>query len=232
MCYCYRRIESAKEEIKSSDIYCSTIVSLKEGLQTLKNPKIEEIVCFGLGHVSDRIVSRYQLALLLCLRTELQVNVSVQDPGFWSIDKIILKELEFTILDGNLEGKYKAKSTTLFYLPHCPKQLSNNLLWCNWGLNLQNCIIISNSFVTITENLSKKELTNNANFISDILPYTSEFAIINTFKFFDVFNDTAIHIFPLVKLILIPEDFWKNREEPTYDSQDIEFITSNINNSS
>lgn len=206
------------------------MVSLREALVSLENPKIEEIVCFGLGHVSDRIVSRYQLALLLCLRNELKVDVFIQDPGFWSIDKIILKELGFTLLENNLEGKYKANKTTLFYLPHCPKQLTNNLLWYNWDLHLKNCIVISNSFVRVTENLSKKELVKNANYIADILPYTFEFAVINTFKFFDVFNDTAIHVFPLTKLILIPEDFWANREEPKYDLDDIEFITNNLEN--
>lgn len=160
----------------------------------------------------------------MCFRDKLDIKVFVQDPVLWKIEDEILNDLNCEVLKNNLEGKYKVETCAkIFYLPHCPKQLTNNLLWSNWGLNLKNCIIISNSFCTLTENLTKRQLIHDANYISDILPHTLELAVINSFKYFDVFNDTAIHIFPLNKISLLSTDFWENREEPSY-NDNIEFI--------
>ena len=38
----------------------------------------------------------------------------------------------------------------LFFLPHCPKQLSNNLLWSNWRPDkLRRLVVVGNSFKRI-----------------------------------------------------------------------------------
>lgn len=209
-------------------MFCSLIASLREGFKELNNPELNDLYCLGIGHVSERIVSRYQLALFLALRNKLKINeVFVYDPVLWDVEKEILNELGITVTETNLEGKYNVRTdaVAIFYLPHCPKQLTNNLLWSNWGLRLSNCIIISNSFSNIVDNLSKQQLTKNANYISDILPHTLELAVINSFKYYDVFNDTAIHMFPVNRLSLISEDFWRNRDEPNY-LDDSEFVTN------
>lgn len=201
------------------------LASLREGSEYLKGADVKEIVCLGIGHVGERIVPRYQLGLLLCLKEKYNASVYVQDPVLWKVEKEILTDLGLQPLDKNIQGKYKAKpnATTIFFLPHCPKQLTNNLLWRNWGVNLCNCIVIANSFTNITETLTKRQLMQSASYISNIFPHTLELAVVNSFKYFDVFNDTAIHIFPSSRLSLIPIDFWKNRTEPKYED-DAEFI--------
>lgn len=216
-------------EIVATDLFDSVTALLKEGLFALKNPVISEIICFGLGKIGECTIARYQFALLLCLKELYNVDVYVYDPIFSENDISLLNHFGINILEKNLEGKYKIinRETTLFYLPHCPKQLTNNLVWANWGLNLNYCIIISNSFNRIIENSSKTTLIENAEYISKITPYVHELAIINTFKYYEVFNDTSIHVFP--KLNLISPDFWEYCSEPKYLDEDIEFVTSNVN---
>lgn len=213
----------------ATDLFDSVTALLKEGLLTLKNPLISEIICFGLGKFGECTIARFQFALLLCLKELYNVDIYVYDPIFSEHDIGLLNHFNINILEENSEGKYKIKNekTTLFYLPHCAKQLTNNLLWANWGLHLNYCIIVSNSFNRIVENSSIKTLIESAEYISKITPYVHELAIINSFKYYEVFNDTSIHVFP--RLNLIYPDFWENRPEPKYLDEDIEFITSRVN---
>lgn len=202
---------------------------MRESQSALPNPEIKEIICLGLGRIGECVVSRYQLGLLLCLRDVFNVKVSIFDPVFTERERLILKELNCVCLTENLEGKYLVDKTTLFYLPHCPKQLSNNLIWANWGLNLSNCIIIANSFSNILETNTRKVIQENAAYILNISSYVSELSIINTFKYYDIFNDLAVHVFPFRKLCLLSDDFWKYQDEPRYESHDIEFVTNKLN---
>lgn len=210
-------------------MFASARASLREGLNILNNPNITKIVCFGLGKIGECTIPRYQLALLLCLRELYNAEVQVYDPAFCRIECDILREFNCVVLNSNCEGKYAVNDheTTVFYLPHCPKQLSNNLLWSNWGLKLSKCIIIANSFTSIIENTPSRVLRKFAQYISKISPYMIELAVINSFKFYEVFNDTAIHIFPPKDIVLISEEFWEYNKEPQYSDDDIEFIRNN-----
>lgn len=203
---------------------------MREGLDILHNPEIKEIVCFGLGRIGECMIARYQLALLICLRDLYTTKCYVYDPIFNENDLKLLRHYNIEILLVNQEGKYQAKqcSSTIFFLPHCPKQLSNNLLWANWGLELHNCIIIANSFTQIIETNSKRIINANAEYICKAYPHFNELAVINTFKYYDIFNNLAIHIFPWENLSLISKDFWKSKEEPNYRESDVEFITKAI----
>lgn len=195
----------------------------------MSHPKITKIVCFGLGRIGECTIARYQLALLLCLRDLCNAEVQVYDPVFCQIERDILREFNCVVLSDNSEGKYVADGcdATVFYLPHCPKQLSNNLLWANWGLGLSRCIIIANSFTNIIEKTPGRFLGKFAQYISQISPYMTELAVINSFKFYEVFNDTAIHIFPPKDIVFVSEEFWEGNKEPQYSDDDVEFITNN-----
>lgn len=181
-----------------------------------------------MGRIGECTIARYQLALLLCLKELCKAEVQVFDPVFCKVECQILRELNCIVLSHNLEGKYVVKGfdTVVFYLPHCPKQLSNNILWSNWGLGLSRCIIIANSFTNIIENTPARFLTKFAQYITNISPYMTELAVVNSFKFYEVFNDTAIHIFPPKVINLISKEFWGNVEEPQYSDGDVEFITN------
>ncbi|CAH1119329.1 unnamed protein product [Phaedon cochleariae] len=226
-----RRILDAKVELSKTDLHDSIVASLREGLCALKTERICEIVSFGLGQISECVTSRYQFALLLCLQDFLNVKIIAYDPIFTELDIELLNHFEVTVLKENTEGKYKvsSKEPVLFFLPHCPKQLTNNLLWDNWGLYLQSCIIIANSFTTIVESNSSRILKESAEYILKILPHVLELPLINSFKFSEIFNDLAIHFFPNLEFVC--QDLWDTAPEPKYVKSDIEFITKNSDNS-
>lgn len=194
-----------------------------EAIELLNKPEINEIICLGIGRIGECLISRYQFALILLLRDFLKIKLSIYDPILTQNDTTTLLEHYNCIqLLENCEAKYNVNKTTLFYMPHCPKQLSNNLIWSNWGLNLRNCLILANSFNTIVENTTKRLLKINGYYITKILPYCIEIAVVNNFKFYEVFNDTALHIFP--NLHVISNDFWSDNAEPEYLDEDVEFI--------
>ncbi|XP_072383855.1 SRR1-like protein, partial [Diabrotica undecimpunctata] len=175
------------------------------------------------------LISRFQLAVLLNLSDQFGSKIAVYDPIFSETDKDILRSFEIEILNENLEGKYSINSnkTVLFYMPHCSKQLTNNLIWANWGLNLGHCVVVANSFNKIIESSSTRHVADCANYITKILPYVFEVAIINTFKYYEVFSDIAVHVFP--KMNLVCPDVWKDNQEPGYKQNDVEFITKAVN---
>lgn len=147
------------------------------------------------------------------------------DPVFSAGEKEILRKFNFEVLEENLEGKYLAEKPTLFYFPHCPKQLSNNFLWKNLSLeNLKNLTLISNSFKNIIDSTPERFLRLNAHYLIEIAPYVTEETLENNFKFTDIFNDTSIHYFQAEKLNLIPPEFWLDNKEPTYEKEDLEFV--------
>ena len=84
--------------------------------------------------------------------------MQVFDPLFTPCERKILKDLGLESSEENLEGRYSCQNNfTLFYLPHCPKQLTNNILWTNWD-QLENVVIIGNSINSCVLNLSEKQL--------------------------------------------------------------------------
>lgn len=194
----------------------------------LKDRKVVEIVCLGLGHVAECNISKYQLALLLCLRDHCKPSkVFVHDPIFYKKECEVLTKLGLEVISENKEGGYviSDKGPTLVYLPHCPKQLTNNFLWSNWGVNLQNCILMCNSFHSLIDNQPSRILSETVPYIFKIFPHTSEETLTNNFKYTDIFNDTAIHYFSKENLEQLDSDFWVKGDKPTYENTE-EFITS------
>lgn len=192
----------------------------------LQDRNIIEIICFGLGHISECNISRYQLAFLLCTKEFCSVNkVLVHDPIFYKSECEILRKLGLEVIVENNEGSYVTDNDgiTLAYLPHCPKQLTNNFLWCNWGVKLYNCLLVCNSFTALIDNHPTRILSESVPYIYKIHPHTDEIIIENNFKFTDIFNDTSLHKF--TKDLSIESEFWKKGDKPTYKNTE-EFITS------
>lgn len=228
--YLFRRILLAKEEIATSE-FCSTVlIKLNQGLNQLDFVGVKKIICYGLGHFVDCVGPRYQFGLLLSLKDHFSASVSVFDPVFYNTEIEILRELGCEVITVNEEGKHKLSPhiVTLVYLPHCPKQLTNNFLWTNWGPELKNCIIFSNSFSKIVESQPKRILNTSAGYILNIIPHTNELSINNSFKYKDIFNDLALHIFPHEKLSSVSQVFWNVCEEPKYNADETEFITKKL----
>lgn len=221
----FRKILSAVDVLKDSQYYKDVIKSVSSITQ---DKEFVELVCFGLGHIGECNISRYQLALVLCLKNVFKIaNVLVHDPIFSSQDCELIKRFKLTIIKKNKEGGYVILNTgkTIVYLPHCPKQLTNNFLWSNWGINLENCILLCNSFTSLLENQLTRVLSESVPYIQKIFSYITEVSLENNFIYKDIFNDTSIHYFPNEKLKLAPVEFWLNREKPEYKDTE-EFITS------
>lgn len=187
-----------------------------------------QILCFGLGRFSSCSTSRFQLAYILLIKEHFNIkSASFSDPIFSSQEKLLLESLNCQVITENLEGKNQIENNdkTIFYLPHCPKQLTNNILWKNWGIHLKNIILIGNSFDSLISLTPERILKSNAEFILKINPFVKELHLENNFKYSDIFNDTSIHLFEKDKIESLEIEFWENISEPTYNKEDTEFIT-------
>lgn len=179
---------------------------------------ITEIICLGLGHFSTCKIAVHQLALLLLLRQELNCPVEVFDPVFSRTEKDLLAQLGLKEAEQNCEGRRKAtpENSSLFILPHCPRELSNNLLFANWDpYSLQNCIIYSNSFDSLRLHTPARFLINYE-YLVRAAQLVEEFVVPNTFRFQDVFNDLNLHIFPARLVKQAPPEFWDSPRRPVY----------------
>lgn len=226
--YCFvffRSIQAAFDDLKCSEY----LEGISKTVSTiLQSRKVVEIVCFGLGHIGECQISRHQLALLLYLKDICgPEKVLVHDPIFYKSECEVLRKLGLVIIAENKEGSYiiSEQGVTIVYLPHCPKQLTNNFLWSNWSKNLENCILICNSFSTLIENQPSRILSETVPCILEIFPLTTETVLENNFKFTDIFNDTSIHYFPKKKIENQASEFWIKRDKPQYKNSE-EFITS------
>lgn len=213
------------EELRISNYFADFSKAVSKFLQ---DKETVEIICFGLGHIAECNISKHQLALLLCLKDFYSpTKVFVHDPIFYKGECEVLKRLGLQVILENNEGSYitSEKLTTIAYFPHCPKQLTNNFLWSNWGVKLQHCLLICNSFSSLSDNNPSRIIADTVPYIHKILPHTTELELENNFKFTDIFNDTSIHYFPKEKLEGIDSEFWIKGEKPTYKNTE-EFITS------
>ncbi|XP_068679202.1 SRR1-like protein [Montipora foliosa] len=191
---------------------------------------IVDIVCYGIGRIASCPIARYQFAFLLLLKEFLQIagDCFIYEPLFSQDETMVVKEMGCLLIESNEEGKRKVEQITLFFMLHCGKPLYNSVLWANWGPGLSNVIILGNRFSSYQERLPSRQLIDEAPYIYNILPYTAETLVHNSFHHNDIFNDSAIHWFPRDMLTRVPHSVWQNCEEPKYDSNDPEIITQSL----
>ena len=156
--------------------------------------------------------------------------VLVFDPVLSESEKEILSRLNLSVGQINEEGKFPISENTVFYFPHCPKHLPNNLLWSNWKkTSLSKVFLLSNSFERIITNLPSRLIKQEgAEFILRVSGCVKETPVKNNYRLNDVFNDTSIHSFPEILLSSKKRDpkFWDRGEAPVYIEPDREFVTN------
>ena len=111
------------------------------------------------------------------------------------------------------------RTTTLFFMPHCPKGLYENVLWANWD-RLDKICIVGNSLVTYVERATAS--SQSASCLELVQPLVKEQLIDYSKKdikampghFEAAFNDTYWTCFSGSK-----EDWPKRPEEPSQDGQ-------------
>ena len=195
-----QRINTYKQDITVHPVWeaiCHHITSISGS-----NP-ISEIVCYGLGSVLGGVstyASRQQLALLLAIKDHTAVNVYAYDPAFGSQDLELLQSFNILPLAQNDYGKRFAETKTLFFMPRCPFELFNNLLWKNWA-NWNNVLFFGNDFTNLDSQLTSAVFEERYRFIY------SSLSVLNTLRvnFADssldnVMNNCVFHSFSSCKV--------------------------------
>jgi hypothetical protein len=117
--------------------------------------RIRQIVVYGIGNFSETgktyySASMWQLAFAVCLRThftddvnhsdgnvdkeEAVIRLVYFDPCSTADEKTFLVErLDFHLLTTNDRGNHPVSAlSTLFFMPHCPAQLYEHVVWSNF----------------------------------------------------------------------------------------------------
>lgn len=135
----------------------------------------------------------------------------------------------------NIEGRFSTDpdQQVLYFLPHCPKSLTNNLLATNWTREqLENTVLVCNSFQALLVNTLERDIIKEAKYVQRIAEYTTETSLRVSERHFDSFNDTSIHIFTKEDLDRITDgNFWTIRDNPVDENTDSELITKQLEDS-
>ena len=209
-----------------SSFYKSFLTLLTEIIEK-NNKSVTHTICLGLGQISTCKIAQHQLGLLLLLREHFLCPIEVFDPVFSSTDKDIITHFKLELGTTNCEGKRKPVSSagfTFFFFPHCPKELSNNLLYTNWNPNhLEHCILYANSFEKIRLDTPSRFL-QSYHYLLQSTEIVEELAVPNNFRFLDIFNDLSLHHFPRDLVNSVHSSFWESFE-PTYPVAETELIS-------
>lgn len=227
------KLREAEVRLRDSSFADNFFHCLEDSLTALNANGIANLLCYGLGHFSNRRSSKYQLALLLCLKRRYSSRVYAYDPIFSPQEIELLRELGCDPIERNEEGKRDiGGNVTLVYMPHCSTRLINNFLYANWGKKLNKCILLTNSFTIVLDDRRKMNGSDPVDYISRVRPYVTEVALRNDFPYEEAFNDSHIHIFLKRDIDAIPGSFWNEREEPRYPDAETDFFTARQTESS
>eukprot|EP01124_Arcella_intermedia_P035937 TRINITY_DN9296_c0_g1_i1.p1 TRINITY_DN9296_c0_g1~~TRINITY_DN9296_c0_g1_i1.p1 ORF type:complete len:176 (-),score=29.71 TRINITY_DN9296_c0_g1_i1:12-539(-) len=158
--------------------------------------------------------SQVQFALLSLILEFLLIEpqrVQIFEPIFQENDIQLIQEVGFNLITNNI-GRHKAESPTLFYMPHCPEGLYNNLLLENWTMeHLPNVLVFGNSFNYYHH---KRDLTTGMMIIK-AARYYQEFSLgdyLNDQYLELAFSNTSLHI-PSAKTLRdnTNSNFWSQK---------------------
>ncbi|XP_065356586.1 SRR1-like protein [Calliphora vicina] len=223
-----KKLEITCQQMQDSDYFTQSLITLKESLVKLQadgaQETIKRLVCFGIGPFTRNFQALHQLAFILSLQKQYDITEALYfDPIFRQSEKEVLEKFNCLVMSENCEAKYDADVQTIFYMPHCPNCLTNNLLWKNWqGKHLKNIILINNSFDSLSCSKPERLLRLDSSYILDIMPYAQELPLEDDYEVHNVFNDLSIHVFPENDLPAKDSEFWEEKEAPTYN--DVEMI--------
>jgi len=200
-------VSKCKEEIVHSNAFRNMWRALQrnEELQDSPGHGIESssfsvVVTLGIGNFSFSTASHpsaslWQLSCALALQRKINSDKSILffDPCSTHFEMSFLEEMGAArVLSDSQE---KTDDNCVFFLPHCPAELYDNVLFSNWGSRI--LFIIGNSLKTYCESLrfSSKDLPC----MFAMLPWMSETRIdedksIETLRgnFEGAFNDTYV----------------------------------------
>ncbi|KAJ3397857.1 hypothetical protein HDU92_002529 [Lobulomyces angularis] len=205
-------VESIKKKIELNLPSTKELINNNTNFKlSVSNLNLAKIFCIGLGSFKN-IISIKQFCFLLTLLEVLNLDkeryngelsdvVSCFDPSFDNETILVLESFGFLVLKENQKGKYTATEKTLFYMPHCPKLLYENLIYSNWSKSfISNLTVIGNSFSAYSTLKKKKD--SSIFYYTDLLLKLFKEEEINfdenlnlKKKFFDTFNNTCLIYF-------------------------------------
>lgn len=212
----FRKIEAKKQKLTENKI----IFTFLHGVRKLyaknedKDGTYSSVICYGLGNISLCCSAQFQLAFLLILKEYLQIdNVLAYDPLFSTNDKKLLSYFQIDLIDINESAKRKVEQKTLFYMPHCPFSLYNNLVWANLTVNkLNNVFIIGNSFENMVSDNITTSFEKEYKYIFMVEPFVVEYEFPKLKH--DAFSNTKLITFHMP---LNNTGFHRTLDEPVYE---------------
>jgi hypothetical protein len=140
---------------------------------------VEQIVCYGIGNLSTfASASMWQLACALTIRTFLQKQDESTPPALFFYDPcttpsealLLQSKWNIQVLGKNERGKRLVHGvSTLFFMPHCPLGLYDNVLWANWDA-LDKVMLFGNSLPAYSERM----IGNLPAGVTCLLPFLTE----------------------------------------------------------
>ncbi|XP_053206999.1 SRR1-like protein [Panonychus citri] len=122
----------------------------------------------------------------------------IYDPVFTEYEKKFLIENGFNLIDVNEKGAKSVTTRTLFFMPHCPLPMYNNLLWANWlPNNLNQIVLLGTSFNSLVNSFISSDQQAEYSYLIGI----TESKLIDEFKLdpprdiYEAFNDLSVHFF-------------------------------------
>ncbi|KRZ36802.1 39S ribosomal protein L2, mitochondrial [Trichinella pseudospiralis] len=181
---CYWRVQY--ERYKNELLHTGLFENVLSSLIIAMHDKLPE-------SVSSADVVCYEL---LCENAMFSGKKWIFDPIFSDMEKNILVSKGWTLIAENERGIRIASVPTLFYMPHCERELYNNVLYANRHGTISNLVFFGNSFKVMSdsvveenENLTTFKYLLNASQLAEELPLS------NTSSFGEAFYSTCIQYF-------------------------------------
>ena len=168
---------------------------------------VVDLVCYGVGSL-DRTISQSQFALGLLLMSDLSVrDAFIYDPLMDEHDLAVCKEYKVNVISENEFGKrsvcehHESADFVLFWMPHCPLGLYDNLLEVNFNrADLSKIIIIGNNFDSYHSRMLDADFQGKSPYIHRL--FANDCIEIENFPLQNdnAFSDLSIHRFCESKL--------------------------------
>ena len=171
----YACLQHCQEYVVKTNLWAMLVEALDyiAGLSPAEcAPSCYQIVAYGIGNFSQSGSTYYsaalwQLALAVCLQTHFPTTshgdysqaqpctLVFFDPCSTDFEKLFLSQrlVHCQLLTVNDRGQYPVQTNvrTLFFMPHCPAQLYENVVACNFDALHENILVLGNSLRGLAE---------------------------------------------------------------------------------
>eukprot|EP00037_Helgoeca_nana_P021627 m.218566 g.218566 ORF g.218566 m.218566 type:complete len:293 (-) comp25712_c0_seq1:102-980(-) len=200
--------------------YVEKVLGVLLATPVLRAGKAVRLVGYGIGNFGSSAVPRLQY----CCFRELARRLDLAAPAELFDPVMTASEIAVAAADGiraprvNEAAKRKCHGDpTVFFMPHCGKELYDNLLWANWTVpHLAAVVILGNSFAFYVENAIGDELKKTTRYLAAACGCATEVVLENPVAPSAAFNNTSVHHFAVDRLERLPASTWDEAAEPIH----------------